>query len=157
MASNVREQIFARLEVILADVSGVLTVKRNAGLVGDEKRPAIVILDGDEQNDLQALTSRTALMAKSNVTAKPEIFFLSKEYRPSNKKADDAKNVGTILNDAKTAITSKIAGDTVIRGLLGPNGRLQYTGCVTDLKSGSALSGEMRMDFSFTYVLDPNA
>lgn len=152
-----REQILARLETILVDVAGVVTVKRNAGLLADDKRPAIVILDGDEQTDVQALTSRTALMAKSFVTAKPEIFFLSKEYRIPNVRASDSKNVGTILNDAKTAITNKIAGDTVIRGLLGPNGRLQYTGCITDLKSGSAISGEMRMDFSFTYVLDPNA
>ena len=151
-----REELLAQLEAALATVAGVVTCVRNRGLLRDEQRPAIVILDGDEQTDVQALPSRTANMAKSMVTAKPEIFFLSKEYRPVNKKSDE-KNIGTVLNEARAAVTAKIAGDSVIRGLLGPNGRLQYTGCITDLKSGSALSGEMRMDFSFTYVFDPNA
>ena len=152
-----REDIMNRLEAIAATVTGVVTVQRNKGLLTDAKRPAIVILDGDEDVDLVAAPrGRGPQMTKTINRAKPEIYLLLKEYR-SNSENKDGVNVGTLLNTMRIEIVKKIAADATLRALLGANGGIDYTGCITDLKSGSALAGEMRLDFTFSYVFDPNA
>jgi len=151
-----REELLVRLAAIAATVTGVVTVKRNKGGVPDSERPAIVILDGDETVALMTPPrSNQPGMSKTINTAKPEIYLLLKEYRPKNQN-DSAVNVGTLLSAFRMEIVKKIATDTALLSILGPNGKMQYTGCVTDLKSGSALAGEMRLDFSFSYVFDPN-
>lgn len=151
-----REDLMVRLKAIAETVTGIETVQRNKGLLRDDKRPAIVILDGDESVSLLTpARSNSAGMSKTLNTAKPEIYVLLKEYRPNNE-SDSAVNVGTMLGALRKEVVKKIATDSALLALLGPNGKMQYTGCVTDLKSGSALSGEMRLDFSFSYVFDPN-
>lgn len=154
-----REQIFNRLEEIAKTVTGIVTVKRNVGIRADETRPAIIVLDGDEQfADLTPTRGRSARMSTTLMEAQPEIYVLLKELRPQNKTADaEPKNVGTLLNEYRKTLLAKIADDEVLLGILGPNGKMDYRGCVTDLKSGNRLSGEMRIDINFVYPLDPRS
>lgn len=150
-----REQLMIRLMAILNTVDGIRTVVRNRGLMRDEQRPAIVLLDGDESVRLQGSARSDSLLHPTTNTSSPEIYVLMNEMRVNNKDADDV-GVGTFLNQYRVAILGAINASAELRSLLGPNGRIQYRGAVTDLKSGGALSGEMRMDFSFDYPFNPN-
>lgn len=150
-----RELLLARLLTILKTVEGMETCARNRGLMKNDKRPAIILLDGDESVATQPVTrSNSAGLTPTINTARPEIYVLLKEARPTNEIAEGV-TVGTELNRLRIDITTKIATDADLIALLGPNGRMRYLGCVTDLKSGSPLSGELRLDFSFNYVFDP--
>lgn len=155
--SGSREEILSRiLEIAVAVKTDDTTIKsavRNRGPRQTDERPAIVLLDGDETNSLPARRpGRGGLPPPpAIVTMTPEIFLLLEEARPKQ----EEKQVGARINAYRDALSSALAGDPTLRTLLGGNGRMEYRGCATDLKSGSALSGEMRLDFAFTYVFNP--
>lgn len=150
-----RELLLIRLEAILAQVDGIQTVARNRGWMSNDKRPAIILLDGDESVTTQSpRRSNSAGLTPTINRTRPEIYVLLKEERPTNV-TEGGATVGTELNRLRIDITTRIATDADLLALLGPNGGIRYLGCATDLKSGSSLSGEMRLDFSFDYVFDP--
>lgn len=145
-----RELILDRIFTVLKTVSGITTFARNEGQQDNDARPAIVLCDGDENARLTPPPrGRGGLMAPTTNTMRPEIYILLKEGRVKN------VDVGSNLNAFRLAVSQAIAQDAELAALIGPNGSIVYNGCVTDLKSGSALSGQMRLDFAFTYVFDP--
>ena len=155
--ADTREDILLRYLAIaqavkLADTS-IKTVIRNRGWRSNEDRPAIVLLDGDESNNGTAVTLGRGglLMRPSIVTMRPELYVLLDERRLEN------ETVGEDLNAYRIALTRALATDQQMVTLLGSNGKVVYNGCVTDLKSGSALTGQMRLDFAFTYLFVPTA
>jgi hypothetical protein len=135
----------------MGDVTGFETRKRNVGLMDNDKRDAVVLLDGDE-TDVSSSQSpgRASLMRNQIMRMNPELYVVIKETRPGN---DTPANVGTQLNAYRDAILKAVYEDTQLATLLGSNGKAVYNGCATDLKSGSALSGSIRLDFAFTYPL----
>lgn len=151
-----RELILKRLLALGETVTGFKTILRNEGLNDDGKKDCFVLLDGDEVLDL-APPSRgrgPVLMSTHLMRMTPQLFVLLKEARPQQ--VTNGKNVGEILNEYRDALINAIATDTQLATLLGSNGKVVYNGCETDLKSGSTLSGTMRMDFAFTIPLTPN-
>jgi hypothetical protein len=149
-----RELIMARLAEITTAAktgAGFVTCIRNRGFMSTDKRPACVLLDGDERAKLthDRRNGRAQGMTPSIMTMSPELYILLAEGRPNN------EDVGQTLNAKRIALIAAIAGDAALKDLTGSNGSIVYNGCVTDLKSGSQLLGEMRLDFTFTYVLDP--
>jgi len=149
-----RELILQRLLVILGAVEGIAAARRNRGANAQNERPALVLVDGDESAVLSHKTSSRAGFAPSIQAMKPGIYILPKSLTPTNQDAD-GRNIGEITNGFRVAIIEKIAADTELENLLGPNGGISYNGAETDLKSGSALYGEMRLDFTLRYVLNP--
>lgn len=150
-----REPILVRYLEIAQGVTGFKTKKRNGGLIDDDKRDAVILLDGDEINNKgPAVKPRAGLMMPAFMRASPELYIVLKEHRPQN---DTPANVGTLLNAYRDALIKAVAEDTAMAALLGSNGSVVYNGCATDLKSGSALSGTMRLDFSFYYWVIPSA
>jgi hypothetical protein len=158
MASgDTREDILTQylaiaLAVKTADTT-IVSAARNVGPREVTKRPAIVLLDGDETPFLQPPPSSRGgqVLAKTILIMTPELYILLEEVRPT------LAQVGQRLNAYRDALIAAVAGDATLLELLGPNGKIQYRGCATDLKSGSAMAGEMRLDFAFTYVLNPTA
>lgn len=152
-----REDLMVRLLAILNTVSGIEQTTRNRGLLQNEKRPAQVLLDGDEIVELafqrsNKLRGRGGLMEPQLMRATPQIFYLPREKRP---RTDDPSNIGTEANAWLAQVQNKIWNDTALAALLGSNGSLVYNACETDLKSGSAMSGEVRLDFYMIYLLQP--
>ena len=147
-----REAILARLAVLLAAIAGIESFARNRGLVANDSRPGIVLLDGDESERPprvgRNLTGRQSMLPVF-MAMKPQIFVLMDARQPQN------VDVGTDINAFRTAIIRAIAADTTLRSLVGTNGDIVYNGSETDLKSGSPLDGEMRLDFTFSYFVDP--
>ena len=152
-----REDILARylaiaVNVKLADTT-IKTAIRNRGWKSNEQRPAIILLDADEESTgSQGTNGRGGMMMRpAIVTMRPELYVLLDERRLEN------DTVGQDLNNYRVELSRAIATDQQMVALLGSNGKVVYNGCVTDLKSGSALTGQMRLDFAFTYLFVPTA
>jgi hypothetical protein len=156
---DTRELILTRLLDILVEVTGFTTRVRNRALLGNEKRPAVVLLDGRETPVLthggrtnRARNGISLPLTPQIMALQPELYILMDEHRPTN---DDTENVGTTLGRHRINVIKAIAEDAELQALLGSNGGIIYNGYDTDLKSGGALSGQMRLDFSFSYTFFP--
>lgn len=153
--SDKREEILVRLfELMGESYIDAKTVVRNRGLLKEDDRPAVAILDGDERarltGDGQGRGTRGRVgMGPQLMTMTPQIFFVPKLRRPQN------EGIGTEVNQYRDVIIRVIAQDPQLLAILGGNGSVAYMGCETDLKSGASLDGQCRLDFWFTYVMDP--
>lgn len=95
-------------------------------------------------------------MGPQLMTMTPQLFVLPKDALPLNETYDVAKvNQGTIVNGFRDTVIRVIAQDPVLLDLVTSNGSIAYMGMETDFKSGSALQGQCRLDFAFTYPYDP--
>jgi hypothetical protein len=147
-----RESILARLEVLLDTIPDILTVVRNRALLDNDDRPALVLLDGSELERAPRVGSNIPgrqAMTPVLVTMRPQIFYVPKSKLPQN------ETVGTDLNTFRAAIIAAVGTDATLQSLVGTNGDIVYNGCETDLRSGAPLMGQARLDFAFTYWIDP--
>lgn len=149
-----RESILERIKEICLNVqtanASIKSARRNQGLLANDKRPGVVLLDGDETaTGTSGVNGRQQLYRPRLVEMKPEMYILLDERRLEN------VNVGEDLNALRLAISVAITTDDQLATLLGSNGKVVYNGCVTDLKSGSALTGQMRIDFAYQYWFKP--
>lgn len=151
-----REAILARLLAILDNIPDVITpaqlVVRNRGELPEDKRPAIVLLDGSEEVRISHSGRGGVLMTPAVMTLSPQIFVLLKPRQ-------DAANtgVGEELSAFRVAVIKAIAQDQILAQLCGSNGQVILNRVETDMQTGSTLSGELRFDFAIDYTLDPNA
>jgi hypothetical protein len=151
-----REQIIKRLVELLGadEYIAAKTCVRNRKLTKQDDRPAIAVLDGDERARLTGDNrgrgdhGRIAISPQL-MTMQPQVFILPDTQLPQN------VTIGTVVNDFRLTIIRVIAQDPVLLGLVGSNGSIAYMSMETDLKSGGTLEGQSRLDFAFTYVLDP--
>lgn len=158
-----RELILERIKSITIATktgAGIITCVRNRALMSNEKRPACVLLDGDERPAVLKPNSHTDSrggIRPAILRMSPELYVLMDEGRPNNDSygPNADQNIGTVLNEKAILLSAAIMSDAELKALLGANGGAVYNGCVTDLKSGSALTGQMRLDFVYTYVFDP--
>ena len=152
-----REQILSQLfativGLTVTDSARFKNAYRNRGLVDQDERPASVLLDGAETSRLTG--SRQGRGGASGigpqlVTMRPEVYFLVKDRRPLN------EEIGTELNTMRLEYLAAVEMDAALRTLVGPNGAIELTGTDVDMKGGSSGEGQMRLDFSITYVFDP--
>jgi hypothetical protein len=134
----------------VAVIEGVKSVFRNRGEVPAEKLPAVVLLDGRE-----VLKITTSLHGGLRV---PSIFTLSPQIFVVLKPRDDINNdgVGEELSLFRAKIIALIRDDDTLAALLGSNGEVIYEGHDTDMQTGSTMQGQMQMNFTFSYVLNPS-
>lgn len=159
--SDTREQILNRIITLATGKAGFVSAVRNRGLRDNEKRPAIIVLDGDEAPVLthggrnnRAHSGRTMRMTPQVMVMTPQIFILMDEQATMPHPAPP-KEVGPALNERRVTIIKAIADDDQLLALLGSNGDIIYNGAVTDLKSGMNLEGQMRLDFLISYTFFP--
>lgn len=149
-ALDKREQILQRLvEIMAEEYIQAKTIVRNRALIKQDDRPAIAIMDADETARLTGDKRGRVEMSPTLVTMRPEIYVIPKSQLPGN------AGMGTTVNEFRFTMIRVIAQDPVLKDLVGSNGNIAYQGMVTDLKSGAFLDGQARLDFAFTYVLDP--
>lgn len=157
MAVDKRELILKRLVEILTTVTGAVTVVRNRGWLSQDERPALYLMDGTERERLTGDRGRGSKvpthgherMTPQIMTMKPEMFIVLKSRKPQN------DGIGEAVSAMRNDIIRAIAVDTTLQSLTGSNGAIAYIGLDTDLRSGSPAEGQMRLDWEFTYVLDP--
>lgn len=139
-----REEILARLLVVAQGMSGITTAVRNGSGLSENKMPAIVILDADDQAQ-GAADGRGR--GPQMVTVTPEIYILL---------AGDSDDIGSQINGFRAALIKAVLADGNLNTLTGPNGAITYDGCATGLARGRSMQGEMGVSLSFTYPLIPN-
>jgi hypothetical protein len=125
----------------------VKNVVRNRGLMTNEARPAIVLLDGDELPRLthDRKAGRAVPLACQIMQMRPQIFILAEEQRPTN------SELGPDINGLRIRIIEALENDDVLPSLYTANGSIVYLNTVTDMKSGGAVTGLMYLDFAITY------
>lgn len=153
-----RALILQRVFTLLKATPNIKTVVRNRGLMQNEQRPAIALLDGDEIEGLRPPSNGRGAAAltimRTIKIARPQIFVLLKTALPKNETGPN-RTIGDDLHDYRNAICNAILQDAELKTLMGSNGSVVYQGAETDLRSGAAVAGQMRIDFSFTYIFDP--
>lgn len=158
-----REQILQRLEEVMSEeYIQAQTVVRNRALRREDDRPSISILDGDERARLTGDTGGRGPTGRpiglpQLMTMTPQVFFIPKELLPTNQTIGvSPENIGSIVNSYADIIVRTVIQDAVLQSLVGSNGSITLTLVETDLKSGGALQGQCRLDFAFTYLMDPS-
>lgn len=144
---DVREQILARLEVIIDGLDGVVKSGRNRPDVSGKARPALILHDGDEQpgGDDQA-GPRNATITFMEMAPRIEIL------------AEAAsQDVGTTVNVIRAALLKAVFNDAALLELIGAadrrgNGEIRYDGCALELDSGEAREARMEISLRITYV-----
>jgi hypothetical protein len=145
-----REGILVRLFTVLQGVEGIIAAWRNRGELPDDKRPACVLLDGDETVSSQAPSGRgePGLSAHpAMVVMRPEIFFLLEQREPKNVLS------GEDLNAFRIKCLKAINDDTQLAGIVGTSGSILYEGCNSDFATGRGMTGQLQLRFAFAYPL----
>jgi len=155
--SSTREEITQVLLTILGGVPGFVGVHRNRGDIDPidaetkvPNLPAVTLLDGKQVVVSKFGKSVGGQMPPSLMLFQPEIWVLLLPRATS-------ENLGTgeEMSAFEIAILKAIARDQSLRACLEPTGYIEYSGCDTDMQTGSPMEGQMRMNFGFAYVLDP--
>lgn len=156
MAATTKEEVLSLVWAALQSVPNITTFARNRGLMSSEMRPALVMMDGDLSGGLPAPRSgRGGLLPAARTTKilRPQIFVLPRTILPTNDA--DGATIADVVSPYEAEITRRVLGSAPLVALLGPNGGVSYSGHETDLKSGAAMSGQIRFDFQITFVFDP--
>jgi len=145
-----REEILARLYVVAQEAEGVKSWVWNRGELPNDKRPGIIVFDGDELAKEGDIGRGRPSNAPNMVTATPEVYFILDDKKPAN------LTVGTELNTFRRKFIHSVLYDAALQGIVGTSGSMRYDGLVTDLARGRQMVGELGMSFSFTYPLIPS-
>ena len=148
-----REAILLRMLAILETITNgaePIFVFRNRGEVPPDKYPALILLDGGESFK-NSTSTRGGILAPTVYNLNPQVFVLLKaSYTVNN------DNVGPALSSWRMKLLRAFASDDSLFAMLGSNGEMQYLGHETDMQTGSLMIGQMLMQFSLSYTLNPS-
>lgn len=141
MAEDKRELILARLDAVLnATVDNSF---RNTTEINDEKLPAAVLLDADEQIAQNKDIAGRSRPANGPVVLelRPEVILVVRER---------AAKVGCALNVQRAKMIKAVMTDSELNGLCTA---IRYEGFTTALGIGRSMESQGRLQFVFEYVL----
>lgn len=139
-----REAILARLLVVAEGITGVVKAARNRVDLSERQRPAIIILDADEQAEVSAQPSGRTNRQPQIVSMTPEVIILLQA---------DSADVGTQLNLFRARWIKAVLEDEILLSHTGPNGGIRYAAAASSLAAGRTMEGEMGVSISFLYPL----
>lgn len=125
---------------------------RNRNELTAEKRPGILLMDGDETPDPRvppAPTGRDTAISARMMMMRPEIYVVLDTRKPQN------KLLGEDLSIARSAIIVAVLKDKTLQQIVGSNGQIIYDGCVTDLARNRTMEGQIGIAFTFVYPFLP--
>lgn len=154
MSQDRREDILARLVAVAATLVTEDCAFRNTISVPEKKRPAIVILDGDEIADEADNERKRPPLAPRIVAMTPEVHFLL-EGRADTAAEGDQVRVGGALNTLRTRFLKAVLTDASLVALC-VDGDIRYDGFTTGLGAGRSMEGEAGVGLTFRYLLRPD-
>lgn len=143
MSTDRREQILARLLLIAKTVQGIDNVYRNQSDISESVRPASRIFDGGETISdrlLQPQPSRSGGLIVMQPVVTIEL----------GGKPDE---IGTALNALRLKMVKAVLTDAPLAAIVGANGRINYTGCETNLVPSGTGGIDMLLNFAIAYPL----
>lgn len=144
--ADVREEIMVRLMSVVADVDGIKSIYRNTKTVSEDKLPAAILLEGDEEaddNDPQ----RRPINSPRRVQMIPQLAIVSGAI---------PEEVGTDLNTLRVRTIKAIIDDATLRDLTLNSTGVRYLGFDSELAPGRSMIGQYTLRFGLTYALKPN-
>jgi hypothetical protein len=149
MSIDVREDILARLLVVVASIPNIRSVQRNNVDIPEDQLPAALVFDGDEETDDASDLSMRPANRPTVVRMQPEIVI-----------AEQADEVGSELTTLRRELIRRVLTDTelneqIVKTGRHGNGAIRYLGCQTDLGWGRSMQGALRAQFMFKYTLKP--
>ena len=142
-----REAILNRVLAIAKSIVGETHAFRNSIDVPEELKPAIAILDADEEVQDSAFGRKRPANAPLIVGLLPEIWLIT---------SAKSKNVGGEIHSLKKRILKGILTDSTLLALC-HDGEVRYEGILTGLANGRGMVGQAQMLIRFMYVLHPAA
>lgn len=147
-----REDILARLTVIIGDMDGVEFSGRNYDRIADTKTPSAILFDGDED----VFENLRATGGAVNIVNMTPTIVVSLGEVP--------ENVGTLTSEWLAKVQRAVLFDSEIDSLSGgrsaarriPNGGARYIGCNTSLQEGRSAEVNISVHFSIAYPLSAN-
>lgn len=143
---DTREDIMARIVVLMGGIVGVDQVSRNVLVGDDSKQKRITILEGDEEAAESDPVNRPANA--------PRIVFMRPQILISAIASSD--NIGSDLSTLRGKVMNALSTDTTLVGLT-LNGRgARYVGMESDLAFAREMLGQMALKFELPYILRPD-
>lgn len=141
MAENKRADILARIIVVAKTIVAPNCVYRNVTDVPETRRPAIVMLDGDETADESAYGRKRPSNGPVEMILKPELFILCSDLAELETTQHQA--IKAFLTDSSLVARCH-------------DGDIRYLGLATGLGVGRSMEFECGLDFEFRYMLRPD-
>lgn len=155
MATDKRELILVRLQGVLGGIAGLAPAQvfRDRGEFDEEKAtfPIAVLLDGTERKLSEGRDGRGDAVLPMIMELSPQIFLILKP-----KVLNKASEYGPEISGWRVKMLKAIFFDSALLALLGSNGGVDYRGMDTDMQTGQNMEGQLRFNFAFRYVLNPN-
>lgn len=156
--SDTREQIMVRLlqiaEALAAeqtdatDLPLIRTAFRNKIDISEADKPAISIMDGDEEPTFAPDAPGKPRLADHFQTLRPEIVLITQA---------PVETAGTRLNAMRAALLRATLGDAMLVELVGPNGFVRYEGCRPRFVISAQTDARMLVMVAIGYILKPSA
>lgn len=144
--SDRREEILSAIFEVLQSVEGFTSCVRNRDQLDAAKRPALFLLDGDEEAKRDADGRNRIAASLNRVVMRPEIHIALDSRKTQN------ISVGQDLNALRAAVVKAVLTDEALVALCD---NIFYAGSVTDLGKDRQLEGQMAIMIELTYILRP--
>jgi hypothetical protein len=141
---DIREDILARLLVVVGTIPNLRSAHRNNVDITEDQLPAAIVFDGDE-----------AVVA-GNDGSRPSNRPLLVEMTPEIVIAESSDEAGSDLTTLRRELIKRVLLDTELNAGTGSNGKISYVGCQTDVGWMRSLHGALRAQFTFKYALKPD-
>lgn len=139
---DVREDILARLLVVVAGVPNIRTAQRNNVDIQEELLPAVSVFDGDEETG--GAEDRSA-----RPSGRPYVARMIPEIVVTEKHDVAVSELGAFRRE----IIRRVLNDATLIALVGGNGAIRYVGCQTDFGWIRSQLNAMNVQFMIQYSL----
>jgi hypothetical protein len=164
--SDYREAILEQLQTLLSGVSGIAGVYRDRGDLSTMELPAIILLDGSEENTMaeEAVRNKSRGWPGGIVNLKPDIIVVLQPRSDASNTTIDGPNgvlipaspIGPEISQWRMSVRAAIENDPTLLSFLSPQGQITYLGSDTDMYTDSpTLQGRLLIRYSFRYWLTP--
>ena len=143
---DVREEVRARLLVVIAGIPSIRATQRNKVVITELQLPAALLFDGDEETE-----GASDLSSRSSPRPYPT------RMTPIISIVQQADAVGSEMTTFRSQLVKLVLNDTELNqivnaGRLG-NGAIRYLGCSTEFGWGRLTYGVLSLQFLFKYSL----
>lgn len=150
MPVDTREDILARLVVVMATIPNIKLAQRNNTDITEDQLPAAIVFDGDEETDDISDLS----MKPPN---RPTVVRMTPEVMIAQQSGQAGSDLTTLRRELiRRVLTDSELNETIVKTGRHGNGAIRYLGCETDLGDGRSLQGVLLAHFMFKYTLKPD-